>query len=97
MNIVKLCIANYENLKVILYVVNGFTKEIDKRFRLEKSAKSTLKREKLIKNINIILDKETEIWKLDQSQTEKNQWNRLHNTFKWKKRLREKIIDVSDY
>lgn len=44
---------------------HGFITEIDLRFGWEKTHHNNLEERKLIKNINIILDKETEIKLLD--------------------------------
>lgn len=41
------------------------------RFRLEKCIKATLRRGKIIKKINVILDKETEMIELDQPEAYK--------------------------
>ncbi len=90
MDDLKLYAANDEQLETLLQTVYGFTREIDIKFGLEKCAKATLKRGKLIKNTNTILDKETEIRELEQTQTYKylgiNEIDRVQHT-----QMKEKV------
>lgn len=66
----KLYAANDKLLETLLPRIHGFTKEMNAKFSLGSCVKSTLGRGKLVKSINIILDKANAIRELDQRQTD---------------------------